>query len=121
MRSFETPRSRSITSALSRRPAFHSDSSDSTNGSLTSSTTERWSEAGLGTGTSLTSGQPPELTAKAAITGTGNVGAALTCTAAFVGATSVSYTWLLDGAPVPGATTAAYTPVAADAGHQATC
>jgi hypothetical protein len=64
---------------------------------------------------------PPELTAKAAITGTGKVGAALTCKAAFVGATSVSYTWLLDGAPIPGATTDTYVPVAAHAGHQATC
>jgi alpha-tubulin suppressor-like RCC1 family protein len=64
---------------------------------------------------------PPELAAKAAITGTGKVGATLTCKAAFVGATSVSYTWLLDATTIPGATTATYTPVAADAGHQATC
>jgi alpha-tubulin suppressor-like RCC1 family protein len=35
---------------------------------------------------------PPELTAKTAITGTGKVGATLTCTAAFISATSVSYT-----------------------------
>jgi hypothetical protein len=64
---------------------------------------------------------PPELTAKAAITGTGKVGAPLTCTAAFISATSVSYTWLRDATTIPGATTATYTPVAADAGHQASC
>jgi alpha-tubulin suppressor-like RCC1 family protein len=65
---------------------------------------------------------PPELTAKATITGTGKVGATLTCKATFIGATSVSYTWLLDTTTIPGATTATYTPVAAEyAGRQATC
>lgn len=64
---------------------------------------------------------PPELTAKAAISGIGKVGRTLTCKAAFVGATSVSYTWLLDATTIPGATSATYTPVAADAYHQATC
>jgi alpha-tubulin suppressor-like RCC1 family protein len=64
---------------------------------------------------------PLELTAKATITGTSKVGRTLTCKAGFVGATSVSYTWLLDATTIPGATTATYTPVAADAGHQATC
>jgi hypothetical protein len=64
---------------------------------------------------------PPELTAKATITGTGIVGATLTCKAAFLTATSVSYTWLRDGAAIPGATTATHTPVAGDAGHQVTC
>jgi hypothetical protein len=61
---------------------------------------------------------PPELTAKATITG--NVGGT-TCKAAFVSAASVSYTWLRDGVAIPGATTATYTPVAGDAGHQVTC
>ncbi|GII52614.1 hypothetical protein Pth03_10030 [Planotetraspora thailandica] len=62
---------------------------------------------------------PPELTANAAITG--DVGTTLTCQAPFVGATSVSYTWLWDGAAIPDATTATYTPPSWDAGHQATC
>jgi hypothetical protein len=61
------------------------------------------------------------MTTKATITGTGNVGAKLTCKAAFVSANSVSYTWLRDAKKIPGATTATYTPVAADAGHKATC
>ncbi|MCW2938151.1 MAG: chromosome condensation regulator, partial [Actinomycetia bacterium] len=64
---------------------------------------------------------PPELTAKAAITGTRNVGATLACSAAFLTATSIGYTWLRDGTTIPGAATAAYTPVAGDAGHQVTC
>jgi hypothetical protein len=65
---------------------------------------------------------PPELTAKAKNTGNGNVGTKLTCTAAFLTATSsVSYSWLRDGVAIPGATTAIYTPVAGDAGHKATC
>jgi hypothetical protein len=69
----------------------------------------------------LASVGPPELTAKAAITGTGNVGTKLTCKAAFLAATSVSYTWLRDAKVIPGASTATYVPVAADAGHKATC
>jgi hypothetical protein len=64
---------------------------------------------------------PPELAAKAAITGTGNVGAMLTCRAAFLTATSVGYTWLRDGTAIPGATAATYVPVAGDVGHKATC
>ncbi|MFC0550253.1 hypothetical protein ACFFHJ_05090 [Planotetraspora thailandica] len=62
---------------------------------------------------------PPGLTARVAITG--EVGTTLNCKPAFVGATSVSYTWLWDGVAVPGATTATYTPASWDAGHQATC
>jgi hypothetical protein len=64
---------------------------------------------------------PPALTAKATITGTGIVGATLTCKAPFVSATSVSYTWLRDATTIPGATTTTYVPVAGDAGHQVTC
>jgi hypothetical protein len=64
---------------------------------------------------------PPELTAKATITGTRNIGATLTCKAAFLTATSIGYTWLRDGTAIPGATTATYVPVAGDAGHEATC
>jgi alpha-tubulin suppressor-like RCC1 family protein len=65
---------------------------------------------------------PPELTAKATISGTGNVGGKLTCKAAFLTANlSVSYTWLRDAKAIPGATAATYVPVAGDAGHKATC
>jgi hypothetical protein len=64
---------------------------------------------------------PPELTAKATITGTGNVGGKLTCKAAFLTATSLSYTWQRDGVAIPGAATAVYVPVAVDAGHKVTC
>jgi hypothetical protein len=64
---------------------------------------------------------PPEPTAKATITGTGNVGAKLTCKVAFITATFVDYTWLRDAKTIPHATTTTYTPVAGDAGHKATC
>ncbi|GAA4571537.1 RCC1 domain-containing protein [Planotetraspora kaengkrachanensis] len=62
---------------------------------------------------------PPEPTTEATITGDG--GSKLTCEAPFISATSVSYTWLWDGAVVPGETTATFTPVTGDAGHQVAC
>ncbi|HXA59498.1 MAG TPA: hypothetical protein VNW94_10085 [Streptosporangiaceae bacterium] len=78
-------------------------------------------QVSAGWGHTLAKSGPPELTTKAAITGTGNVGATLTCGAAFLTATSISYTWQRDATTIPGATTATYTPVAGDAGHQVTC
>jgi hypothetical protein len=78
-------------------------------------------QVAAGGNVTLAKSGPPELTTKATITGSGTVGATLTCSAAFLTATSVGYTWLRDGAAIPGATIATYTPVAADAGHKATC
>jgi hypothetical protein len=78
-------------------------------------------QVSAGWGHTLAKSGPPELTTKATITGTGNVGATLACGAAFLTATSIGYTWLRDGAAIPGATAATYVPVAGDAGHKVTC
>ncbi|WP_203971920.1 lamin tail domain-containing protein [Planotetraspora silvatica] len=64
---------------------------------------------------------PPVLTARATIGGTRIVGDKLICKAAFLGAVSVKYSWLRDGAAISGATAATYTQVAADGGHKLTC
>ncbi|GAA4591704.1 hypothetical protein GCM10023194_51660 [Planotetraspora phitsanulokensis] len=64
---------------------------------------------------------PPVVTAKASISGTGAVGAKLTCKASFLAATSVKYSWMRDTTTISGATTATYTPVTGDAAHKVTC
>ncbi len=66
----------------------------------------------------------PQNTARPAISGTPATGQTLTCdpgTWTGAPAPTVTFEWLRDGVPIPGATGRTYDLTAADAGHQITC
>ena len=65
--------------------------------------------------------KPPALVTAPKVTGTVRVGATVTCSVTFGGATSVTYAWLRDGAAISGSTARTRTLTASDHRHKLAC